>query len=93
MCQGGKTILIAEDNELNMGLLNYSFQVHCYGAVKTRDSWEAAGLISEYKLGLILMDINLLKICWTTISCQKNLAEAQGHIPATAVPAILMNGD
>ena len=70
MCQGGKTILIVEDNELNMGLLNCSFPVHCFGAVKTKDSREAAGLISEDKLGLILMDINLSNVSGLEITRQ-----------------------
>ncbi|NQU56544.1 MAG: two-component system response regulator, partial [Rhodospirillales bacterium] len=43
-----KTILIVEDNELNMKLFNDLLQAHGYDTVQTTDGREAIGLAREH---------------------------------------------
>ena len=57
-----KTILIIEDNELNMKLFNDLLQAHGYETLQTKDGREAMEMTEEYHPDLILMDIQLPKI-------------------------------
>ncbi|MBT4888787.1 MAG: response regulator, partial [Rhodospirillales bacterium] len=52
-----KTILIVEDNELNMKLFNDLLQAHGYNTVQTMDGRDAIKLAREHNPDLILMDI------------------------------------
>ncbi|MEO9166935.1 MAG: response regulator, partial [Aestuariivirga sp.] len=52
-----KTILIVEDNELNMKLFNDLLESHGYLVVQTRDGLAALELARQHKPDLILMDI------------------------------------
>ncbi len=51
-----KTILIVEDNELNMRLFDDLLQAHGYGTVQTADGREAIDLAREHHPDLILID-------------------------------------
>ncbi|HEC14534.1 MAG TPA: response regulator, partial [Rhodospirillales bacterium] len=57
-----KTILIVEDNELNMKLFNDLLQAHGYNTVQTKDGREVIDLARKSKPDLILMDIQLPEI-------------------------------
>jgi len=54
-----KSILIVEDNELNMKLFNDLLEAHGYKTVQTRSGVEAVELARLHKPDLILMDIQL----------------------------------
>ena len=54
-----KTILIVEDNELNMKLFNDLLQAHGYSTVQTMDGRDAIRLARENSPDLVLMDIQL----------------------------------
>ena len=54
-----KTVLIVEDNELNMKLFNDLLEAHGYATLKTGHGIEAMELARAHKPDLILMDIQL----------------------------------
>ena len=88
-----KTILIVEDNELNMKLFNDLLQAHGYDTLQTKDGREAVSLIEAHRPDLILMDIQLPKISGLEITRQIKEQDALKHIPVIAVTAFAMKGD
>ncbi len=54
-----KTVLIVEDNELNMKLFNDLFEASGYKTVKTRDGRTVLELARAHRPNLIIMDIQL----------------------------------
>ena len=57
-----KTVLIVEDNELNMKLFNDLLEAHGYATLKTGHGIEAMELARAHKPDLILMDIQLPEV-------------------------------
>ena len=57
-----KTILIVEDNELNMKLFHDLLEAHGYATLQTKDGNEALKLAREHFPNLILMDIQLPEV-------------------------------
>ncbi len=56
-----KTVLIVEDNELNMKLFHDLLEAHGYQTVGTRNGIEALDLARKHRPDLILMDIQLAR--------------------------------
>jgi two-component system, cell cycle response regulator DivK len=54
-----KTVLVVEDNELNMKLFNDLLEAHGYKVVQTRDGMSALDMARKHMPDLILMDIQL----------------------------------
>ena len=57
-----KTVLIVEDNELNMKLFHDLLEAHGYDTVGTRNGIEALDLARKHRPDLILMDIQLPEV-------------------------------
>ncbi len=57
-----KTVLIVEDNELNMKLFNDLLEAHGYATLKTGNGIEALELARAHRPDLILMDIQLPEV-------------------------------
>ena len=57
-----KTVLIVEDNELNMKLFNDLLEGHGYATLKTANGIEAIELARAHHPDLILMDIQLPEV-------------------------------
>ncbi len=57
-----KTVLIVEDNELNMKLFNDLVETRGHKIVQTRNGIEAVALARKYRPDLILMDIQLPEV-------------------------------
>lgn len=88
-----KTVLIVEDNELNMRLFNDLLEAFGYRTVKTRDGRQALPLAREHKPDLIIMDIQLPEISGLDVTkLLKDDAELKS-IPVVAVTAFAMRGD
>ncbi len=88
-----KTILIVEDNELNMKLFHDLLEAHGFNTLETRNGGEVLKLARENKPDLILMDIQLPEISGLDVTrCLKDDAELK-HIPVIAVTAFAMKGD
>ena len=54
-----KTVLIVEDNELNMKLFHDLLEAHGYNTVGTRNGIEALDLARKHRPDLVLMDLRL----------------------------------
>ena len=57
-----KTVLIVEDNELNMKLFHDLLEAHGYNIIGTRDGMEALRIARDSRPDLILMDIQLPEV-------------------------------
>jgi two-component system cell cycle response regulator DivK len=88
-----KTILIVEDNELNMKLFNDLLQAHGYTTLQTKDGREALNLARDHRPDLILMDIQLPEISGLEITRMLKADESLKGIPVIAVTAFAMKGD
>ena len=88
-----KTILIVEDNDLNMKLFNDLLQAHGYNTLQTKDGREVIKLAQENRPDLILMDIQLPEISGLEITKVIKADEDLKSIPVIAVTAFAMKGD
>lgn len=88
-----KTVLIVEDNELNMRLFNDLLEAFGYRTVKTRDGRQAVPLAREHKPDLIVMDIQLPEISGLEVTKMLKDDPALKAIPVLAVTAFAMRGD
>jgi len=88
-----KTILIVEDNKLNMKLFNDLLQAHGYSTLQSLDGTEAVALTEEHRPDLILMDIQLPHISGLEITKMIKEKDNLKHIPVIAVTAYAMKGD
>jgi len=88
-----KTVLIVEDNELNMKLFNDLLEAHGYATVKTREGTKVLELTREHKPDLILMDIQLPEVSGLDLIRWLKDAEDLRAIPVIAITAFAMKGD
>ena len=88
-----KTILIVEDNELNMKLFNDLLEAHDYKILQTRDGMEALKMARDEKPDLILMDIQLPEVSGLEVTKWIKEDENLKSIPVIAVTAFAMKGD
>lgn len=88
-----KTVLIVEDNELNMKLFHDLLEAHGYATLQTKDGMEALSLAREYKPDLILMDIQLPEVSGLEVTKWIKEDEKLRSIPVVAVTAFAMKGD
>jgi two-component system cell cycle response regulator DivK len=88
-----KTVMIVEDNELNMKLFHDLLEAHGYHTVGTRNGIEALDLARRSHPDLILMDIQLPEVSGLEVTkWLKEDAELKS-IPVVAVTAFAMKGD
>lgn len=88
-----KTILIVEDNELNMKLFNDLLEAHGFATVKTREGTKVLEIAREHKPDLIIMDIQLPEISGLDLIRWIKEAQDLKHIPVIAITAFAMKGD
>ena len=88
-----KTILIVEDNELNMKLFNDLVETRGHHIVQTRSGIEAVDLAHKYRPDLILMDIQLPEVSGLQVTRWIKDDPALKSIPVIAVTAFAMKGD
>ena len=88
-----KTVLIVEDNELNMKLFNDLLEAHGYATLKTSHGIEAMELARAHKPDLILMDIQLPEVSGLEVTKWLKEDEELRAIPVIAVTAFAMKGD
>src|SRR5512145_2649378 len=88
-----KTILIVEDNELNMKLFHDLIQAHGYNILQTKDGMEALELARQHHPDLILMDIQLPEVSGLEVTKWLKEDEELRSIPVVAVTAFAMKGD
>jgi len=88
-----KTILIVEDNELNMKLFHDLIQAHGYNILQTKDGMEALKLARQHRPDLILMDIQLPEVSGLEVTKWIKEDDNLKAIPIIAVTAFAMKGD
>jgi two-component system cell cycle response regulator DivK len=88
-----KTVLIVEDNELNMKLFNDLLEAHGFDTLKTASGIEALELARIHRPNLILMDIQLPEVSGEVVIQWIKADETIKHIPIVAVTAFAMKGD
>ena len=88
-----KTVLIVEDNELNMKLFHDLLEAHGYNTLQTRTGIEALQLARDHHPDLILMDIQLPEVSGLEVTKWIKEDETISSIPVIAVTAFAMKGD
>jgi two-component system cell cycle response regulator DivK len=88
-----KSVLIVEDNELNMKLFHDLLEANGYRTIQTRSGSEALKLAREHRPDLVLMDIQLPEVSGLEVTKWIKDDEDLRHIPVVAVTAFAMKGD
>jgi two-component system, cell cycle response regulator DivK len=88
-----KTVMIVEDNDLNMKLFNDLLESQGYRTIKTSDGMKALELARLHKPDLILMDIQLPEVSGIEVTKWIKEDETLRSIPVIAVTAFAMKGD
>ena len=90
---GAKSVLIVEDNELNMKLFHDLLAAHGYRTVQTRNGLDALALARQHRPNLILMDIQLPEVSGLEVTRWLKEDVELRNIPVVAVTAFAMKGD
>src|SRR4029079_16317468 len=90
---GRKTVLIVEDNELNMKLFHDLLAAHGYETIQTRNGLEALELARRHRPALILMDIQLPEVSGLEVTKWIKEDDELRSIPVVAISAFAMKGD
>ena len=88
-----KTVLIVEDNELNMKLFHDLLDAQGYKTLQTREGLQALTIAREHRPDLILMDIQLPEISGLEVTKWLKEDDELRHIPVVSVTAFAMKGD
>jgi two-component system cell cycle response regulator DivK len=88
-----KTVLIVEDNELNMKLFNDLLEANGFKTVQTRNGIEAVALARQHRPDLILMDIQLPEVSGLEVTKWLKDDPDLRAIPVVAITAFAMKGD
>lgn len=88
-----KTVLIVEDNELNMKLFHDLLEAHGYNVIEARTGPEALERVAEDRPDLILMDIQLPEVSGLEVTQKIKENSELADIPVIAVTAFAMKGD
>jgi two-component system cell cycle response regulator DivK len=88
-----KTVLIVEDNELNMKLFGDLLEAHGYATLKTGNGIEAIELARAHHPHLIIMDIQLPEVSGLDVTRWIKEDDDLKAIPVIAVTAFAMKGD
>ena len=88
-----KTILIVEDNELNLKLFRDLITANGYETIETKDGLEAVSITRSMRPDLILMDIQLPEISGLDVTRKIKSESDIASIPIIAVTAFAMKDD
>ena len=88
-----KTVLIVEDNELNMKLLNDLLCSNGYETLQAADGMQGLELAREHIPDLIIMDIQLPGISGLKVTRTLKADDEMKAIPVVAVTAFARQGD
>ena len=88
-----KSILIVEDNELNMKLFNDLLEANGHRTLRTKSGVEAISIARDQRPDLILMDIQLPEVSGLEVTRWIKNDEELRSIPVIAITAFAMKGD
>jgi two-component system cell cycle response regulator DivK len=92
-CAMTKTVLIVEDNELNMKLFHDLLEAQGYETLETREGLQALSLARLHRPDLILMDIQLPGMDGLTATALLKQDPATSAIPVIALTAMAAKAD
>ena len=90
---GKRTILVIEDNELNMKLVNSLLQIGHYNILNARDAESGIQMAREHRPDLILMDIQLPRMDGLSATRILKGDPALKGFPVVALTGYAMEGD
>ncbi len=88
-----RTILIVEDDELNMRMFNELLRSHGFNTIQSPDGMDTMRLARKHRPDLVVMDIQLPKVSGLEHVRMLKADEDLRHIPVLAVTALAMVGD
>ena len=88
-----KTVLIVEDNELNMKLFRDLLEAHGYQTSGTSNGYEALDLVRKMRPDLVLMDIQLPQVSGLEVTRWIKDDPELRSIPVVAVTAVAIKCD
>ena len=88
-----KTVLIVEDNELNMKLFHDLLQTRGYTVLQAREGTQGFELARQHRPDLILMDIQLPGVSGLVVAKWIREDDTLKATPIIAVTAMAMKGD
>ncbi len=88
-----KTVLVVEDNELNMKLFHDLLEAHGINTIETRNGQDVLDIARQNKPDLILMDIQLPEVSGLDVTKWLKADTELKSIPVIAVTAFAMKGD
>ncbi len=88
-----KTVLIVEDNELNMKLFTDLLEAHGYDTIQSTSGHDALDLVRENNPDLILMDIQLPERSGLDVTKDIKADPELAQIPVIAITAFAMKSD
>ncbi len=88
-----KTVLVVEDNDLNMKLFHDVLEARGYNVLQAKDGMEGWRIAREQRPDLILMDIQLPDVSGLEVTKWLKDDETLKSIPVIAVTAFAMAGD
>ncbi|MDR3441367.1 response regulator [Telmatospirillum sp.] len=91
--RSGKTILIVEDDDLNMKLLHDLLEMRGYRTLQSRSGREAIDTVRSQYPDLILMDIQLPDMSGLEVTRIVKEDPKLRHIPVVAVTAYALSTD
>ncbi len=93
LTQAQKTVLIVEDNELNMKLFHDLLEAHGYATVQSFSGHDVLDLARQHQPDLILMDIQLPEKSGLDVTRELKADAELSNIPVIAVTAFAMKSD
>ncbi len=88
-----KTVLVVEDNDLNMKLFHDVLEADGYNVLQATDGMEGWRMARKHRPDLILMDIQLPGISGLEVTKWLKADETLKSIPVIAITAFAMDGD
>jgi two-component system cell cycle response regulator DivK len=93
MFEGCPTILVVEDNILNLKLFGDLLHFHGYHTLLSRSGDEALALARQHRPDLILLDLQLPEISGMEVARQLQADADLASIPVIAVSAFTLSAD
>jgi two-component system cell cycle response regulator DivK len=88
-----KSVLVVEDNDLNMKLFHDVLEAGGYNVLQATDGMEGWRMAREHRPDLILMDIQLPEVSGLEVTKWLKDDETLKSIPVIAITAFAMTGD
>ncbi len=88
-----KTVLVVEDNDINMKLFHDVLEVSGYNVLQAMNGMEGWRMAREHRPDLIVMDIQLPEVSGLKVAKWLKDDETLKSIPVIAITAFAMAGD